>query len=70
MAPNVVITVEAFVGERYVLSVALDPLDLDVCQGRATPGVLEEPGRDVQCDDLRPAACSRDGDIASPCPSS
>ena len=57
--------VEAFVGERHVLSVALDPLDLDAGLGRATPGVLEELGRDVQADDVRPAACSRDGDVAS-----
>jgi len=40
--------VEAFVGERQVLSVALDPLDVDTGLGRATPGVLEELGRDVR----------------------
>jgi hypothetical protein len=57
--------VEAFVGERQVLSVALDPLDVDGRLGGASPGVLEELGREVQADDFRPAERSGDGDVAS-----
>ena len=66
MAPNVETTRSKLSsGERHVLSVALDPLDVDAGVGRATPGVLEELGRDVQADDVRPAARSRDSDVAS-----
>jgi hypothetical protein len=47
------------------LSVAFDPLDFDTGFGRATPRVLEELGRDVQADDLRAAASSRNRDVTS-----
>jgi hypothetical protein len=64
MTPNAEITRRSF-GERHVLSVALDPFDVDAGLGRAAPGLLEEVGRGVQADDVRPAACSRDGNVAS-----
>jgi hypothetical protein len=57
--------VEALVLERQLLSVAFDPLDFDTGFGRATPRVLEELGRDVQANDLRAAARSRNRDVTS-----
>ena len=57
--------VERFVRKRHVPCVTLDPLDVDARVGRASPSVLEELGRDVQTDDVRPAERSRDSDVPS-----
>jgi hypothetical protein len=57
--------VEARVGERKLLGVALDPLDLDARVGGVPAGVLEQLRRHVEPDDLHAAERGRDRDVAS-----